>query len=333
MRLRPHRRTFARTLMERSMRPSNLASAAELAPDGAGERAVLTAFLINALLAGGNAVGIRFSNRELDPLWGAGLRFGLAAIVLCALMAALRLALPRGRALVGTLLFGLFNFSGAFALAYFALVELHAGFGQIMLALVPLATLLLAALWRQERLRIAAVGGTLLALMGVALLSRAPVRESVPPLSLLAALGSACCFGQAAVLVRRFPQVHLVTMNAVGMAAGAGLLVAGSVLAGESRELPRHAETWGAIGYLVAVGSVAVFLLYLFVLRNWAASRAAHVFVLIPFVTVLLSAWLDDEPVGTGLVLGGLLVLAGVYLGALRPERAPATAAKPAPAR
>jgi hypothetical protein len=38
-----------------------------------------------------------------------------------------------------------------------------------------------------------------------------------------------------------------------------------------------------------------------------------------PFVTVMLSAWLDSEPVGVGLVLGGLLVLAGVYVGALRP--------------
>jgi drug/metabolite transporter (DMT)-like permease len=40
------------------------------------------------------------------------------------------------------------------------------------------------------------------------------------------------------------------------------------------------------------------------------------VFVVVPFVTVVLSAWLDDEPVGAGLLLGGLLVLAGVYVGA-----------------
>lgn len=295
--------------------------------NAAGERIVLAAFGISAVLAGGNAVGIRFSNRELDPLWGAGLRFALAAGLLWILMAALKLKLPRGRGLAGALLFGLFNFAGAFALAYLALVELHAGFGQILLALVPLATLLLAVLWHQERLRNAAVAGTLLALAGIALMSRAPLRESVTVLSLLAALGSAFCFAQAAVLVRRFPPVHPVTMNAVGMTAGTVLLIAGSVLVGESLVLPGRAETWAAIAYLVAVGSVAVFLLYLFVLRRWAASRAAYVFVLIPFVTVVLSSWLDDEPVGAGLVLGGLLVLAGVYIGALRRGRAPTTAA------
>src|SRR5215207_676525 len=58
-----------------------------------------------SVLAGGNAVAIRFSNRELDPLWGAGLRFALAAALLVALMAILRLAPPRGRALRGAVLY------------------------------------------------------------------------------------------------------------------------------------------------------------------------------------------------------------------------------------
>ena len=290
------------------------------------ERMVLAAFFTNAVLAGGNAVGIRFTNRELAPLWGAGLRFSLAAVLLLAVMALLRLALPRGRALAGALLYGVFNFGGAFALAYYGLVRVHAGLGQTLLALVPLATLLLVVAWRQEHLRAAAVAGTLLALAGIAVMSRAPLREAVPLLSMLAIVGSALCFAQAAVLVRRFPRLHPVAMNAVGMTAGAALLVAGSLVAGESIVLPRRAASWAALGYLVLVGSVVVFVLYLVVLRYWTASRAAYLFVLIPFVTVVLSVWLDDEPVGAGLVFGGLLVLAGVYVGALRPARVPPAA-------
>jgi len=297
------------------------------------ERMTFAAFITGAVLAGGNGVSIRFSNRELAPLWGAGLRFSLAAALLLAAMVALRQTFPRGRALTGAFLYGLFNFGAPFALAYYALVRLHAGFGQTLLALVPLATLLLAVIQRQERLRVAAVAGTLLALAGVIVMSRAPVGASVPLLSVLAALGSALCFAEAAVLVRRFPRVHPVTMNAVGMTTAAALLVTGSMLAGEPLMLPRRAATWAAVGYLVVVGSVVVFVLYLVVLRHWAASRAAYAFVLIPFVTVVLSAWLDDEPIGVGLVLGGLLVLAGVYVGALRPPRVPlVTPAVPPPA-
>jgi drug/metabolite transporter (DMT)-like permease len=279
-----------------------------------------------AVLAGGNAVGVRFSNRELAPLWGAGLRFALAAALLVAVMVVFRLALPWGRALVGSLLYGLFNFAGSFGLTYYGLVQLHAGLGQILLALVPLATLLLAVLWRQERLGGAAVIGTLLALAGVAVISYSPLLQSVPLLSVLAVVGGAICFAQALVLVRRFPPVHPVTMNAIGMTTGAAVLLAAALVAGEPIVLPHRPETWAAMAYLVVIGSVVVFLLYLVVLRYWAASRASYGFVIIPFVTLLLSAWLDNEPVGLGLVVGGLLVLAGVYIGALHPARVPRAA-------
>lgn len=285
-----------------------------------GERVALAAFMTSAVLAGGNAVGIRFSNRELAPLWGAGLRFLLAAIVLLAIVAMLRLALPRGPALTGAVLYGALQFGGSFALAYYALVRLHAGLGQTLLALVPLFTLLLAVAQRQERLRFAPIAGSLIALAGIAVLSQASLQEAVPPLSLLAAIGSALCFAQAAIVVRRFPRVHPITMNAVGMSTGAALLLAGTAATREPVVLPERAATWLAVGYLVALGSVVVFVLAVIVLRYWTASRFAYLFVVVPFVTVALSAWLDDEPVGRELILGGLLVLAGVYVGALRPS-------------
>jgi drug/metabolite transporter (DMT)-like permease len=287
-----------------------------------GERVALVSFVVGSVLAGGNAVGVRFSNRELAPLWGAGLRFSLAAVLLAAVMAALRLAAPRGRALTGALLFGALNFGAAFALAYYGLVRVHAGLGQTLLAVVPLATLLLAVLQRQERLRLGSVVGSVLALGGIALLSRAPLQEDVPLLSLMALMAGALCFAQAAVVVRRFPPVHPVTMNAVGMATAAVMLLGGSLLAREPVVFPERGETWAAIAYLVAIGSGVVFVLYVVVLRYWSASRAAYTFVLVPVVTVALSAWLDDEPIRGGLVLGGLLVLAGVYVGALRPSAA-----------
>lgn len=207
------------------------------------ERVAFVSFFVGAVLAGANAVGIRFSNRELAPLWGAGLRFSIAAALLVVVMLVMRLSPPRGRAPGGALLFGALNFGAAFALAYLALVELHAGFGQVLLALVPLATLLLAVAHGQERFRIAAGAGTLLALAGIVLMARAPVSGSVPLPSIVAAVGSALCFAQATVLVRRFPRVHPVTMNAVAMAAGAALLVAGAVALGKPLALPRRAAT------------------------------------------------------------------------------------------
>jgi drug/metabolite transporter (DMT)-like permease len=106
------------------------------------------------------------------------------------------------------------------------------------------------------------------------------------------------------------------------MATGAALLVIGTLIAGEPLVLPQRAATWLAISYLVVIGSILVFVLYVVVVRLWGASRAAYGLVLTPVVTVLISRWLDNEPITARLVLGGLLVLAGVYIGALRPAHA-----------
>jgi hypothetical protein len=43
----------------------------------------------------------------------------------------------------------------------------------------------------------------------------------------------------------------------------------------------------------------------------------------------LLSAWLDDEPVGWGLLAGGIVIVAGVYIGALRSRPVPIPAVPP----
>ncbi len=156
------------------------------------------------------------------------------------------------------------------------------------------------------------------ALAGVAVISRAPLQESVPLVSFLAVLGTVLSFAEAAVLVQRLPKVHPVTMNAVGMGAGAAALFASSAAVGDRWVLPERAATWWALAYLVVAGSVLTFVCYLLVIQHWGASRAAYAFVVVPVVAIAASARLDDEPLTASLLLGTPLILAGVYLGALR---------------
>lgn len=287
------------------------------------ERVAAAAFVGGALLAGGNAVGIRISLREMHqaPLWTAFLRFGLAAAILLAVMAVRRLPWPHGRALTGAMLYGTLVFGGAYACLFYALLELQAGFAQLIGALVPLVTLLLAAAQRDERITRAAVGGSVIAVLGVSVISQASLGGALPVAHLLAAVGAVVCFAQGTVVVHRYPSPHPVAMNAIGMATGALVLLAGAVVRGEPFDVPQVGVTWGALVYLAVIGSIVVFWLYLVVLARWSASRAAYGFVLVPIVTLLLSAWLDDEPLTWGLGVGGLFVLAGVYVGALHRPR------------
>lgn len=62
--------------------------------------------------------------------------------------------------------------------------------------------------------------------------------------------------------------------------------------------------------------------LFLFVLRRWTASGTSFAFVLTPFVTVAVGVWLAHETISWAFVVGGVLVLLGVYVGALAPARA-----------
>ena len=283
-------------------------------------RIVIVSFVCSSVLAGGNAIAVKVSNQELAPLWGATFRFLLATVILFVATLIMRQPLPRGRQLFGILIFGALNFGGAFAFAYYSLVHMNAGSAGALLALTPLATLLLAVSQRQERLNLRAVVGAILALVGVGFISGATIQTSVPTVALLAALGSVICFAEAAVIARRFPASHPLVVNAVGMAAGVVVLFLASLLVGEHIALPRQSATWLAIGYLVPFGSIAVFVLYLIVLKHWTASRAVYVDVVTPFVTVLLAMWLLDEQITGALIIGGLLIVTGVYVGAIHTQ-------------
>lgn len=103
------------------------------------------------------------------------------------------------------------------------------------------------------------------------------------------------------------------------MLVGAGVLLPISLFIGERWVLPTQQDTWTAMVYLVLAGSVAVFWLYVLVLRRWTASAASFEFLLIPLATIPFSALLTDEVITPIMLLGGAVILAGVYFGALAP--------------
>jgi drug/metabolite transporter (DMT)-like permease len=285
------------------------------------DRLTLAAFTLTVVLGGANAVAVRFSNQELPPFWGATLRFAAAALLLFAYVLARRLPLPRGRALAGVLIYGLLNFGVSYAFIYWGLVEVGAGLGQVALATAPLLTFLFAFLHGQEAFRWRVVLGGVLALAGIAVAFASQLRADVPLLPLLAMVAAAACFAEAAVIIKRFPRTDPFATNAVSMGAGAVLLCVISLIAGEAWSVPTRGATWLAVGYLVFAGSIAVFLLALYVLRRWTASATAYVLVLMPLVTVALAAWLLGERLTPAFVAGGLLALAGVWVGAIAQPR------------
>lgn len=303
--------------------------------DGAGrspDAMALGAFGVAVTLGGANFLAVRFSNRELPPFWGAGLRFALAALLFALISLALHLRWPRGRDLALTVLYGSLSFAVSYALLYWTLVRVTAGVAVVVLAIVPLVTLLLAVAQGLERLHPRAAVGAVLALVGITSMSVGSDQVVLPLSALAAMLAAALSIGQSIILGKRVSANHPAMTNAVGMAAGAVLLLVLSASTGESWALPRGAEARWAVAYLVTLGSVGLFVLVLLVVRRWTVSATSYMFVLFPVVTVALGAWLADEPVTGRGVTGGILVMLGVWFGVLSPGARALAAPPPAEA-
>lgn len=279
---------------------------------------VLVAFAAAATLGAGNFVAVSFSNRELAPFWGAGLRFGAAAVIFVGIASILRLRWPRGRDLWLTMSYGALSIALFYALMYWALVRVSAGVATVVMAVVPLATLLLAAAQRLERLRARSAGGAVLACAGIVWMTIGPQVE-VPIGALLALIAAAAAVAQSVILGKRLSANHPAMTNAVGMIVGATLLLTLSAAGGEPWILPREPEVILAVAYLVTLGSVGLFALLLLVVRRWTASATSYLFVSFPVLTMILDALLAGEPITAPGLTGALLVVTGVWVGALSP--------------
>jgi drug/metabolite transporter (DMT)-like permease len=299
-------------------------STAARSPDAA----TLALFGVAVLLGAGNFLAVRLSNLGLPPFFGAGLRFALAATIFAALCLLWRLPWPRGRDLRTALHFGVTGIAGFYALMYWSLLVVAAGVATVVTALVPLATLLLAAAQGLERVTLRSVVGGAIAVTGIAAMALEGGELGLPLGRLLAMLAAVVCVSQSFVLGKRLAHLHPATINAVGLGTGALLLLALSTLTAEAWTLPQRAEAAWALAYLVTFGSVGLFFAALVVVKRWTASATSYMFVLFPVATMALERVLLGEPLRVGAVAGAALVMVGVWIGALARgrRRAPAPA-------
>ena len=278
---------------------------------------VLAAFVLFVVFAGANAIGVRFVLREMGPFWSAAIRFAIAGLLLTGYALADRRSMPRGDRLIGTVLFGVFGFGLAYTFLYQALQDAPAGTTMLMLAIVPLLTILLAVIQGIERLRLLALAGAVVACIGILVVSADQLSLDVPLLALALLLTAAACQAESGIVVKRFPPGDPVVANAIGMLIGAGMLAAVALVTGEKVIIPTRPETWAAMAYVIGPGSIAVFVLVLYILARWTASATSYAFLLFPLVAITLGAVLLQEPVQPSFLAGGAIVLVGVYLGAV----------------
>src|SRR5437867_12859409 len=132
------------------------------------------------LIWGSTFLAIRIGNEAVPPIWAATIRLVLAAPLLMLLVVATRQRFPRGPALRGALLFGIFNFGANLSLLYWGERVVPSGIAAVLYATVPLSTALIAAAMRVERLVARKVVGAIGASVGVGTVFGGGRRLGVP---------------------------------------------------------------------------------------------------------------------------------------------------------
>jgi drug/metabolite transporter (DMT)-like permease len=286
------------------------------------------AFVATALIWGSTFLAIRLGNEATPPVWAAAMRMALASVLLFGIAAAFRMPLPRGDALRGAALWGLFNLGVNLSLLYIGETTVPSGIAAVLFATVPLTTTLLAAGFRVEPLVTRKLIAAIVAIGGVAVIFAGELAVSVPLTGLLTIFTAATAAALANVLLKRAPKQQVIPLNAIGTAVGAVFCLVVSVLLGESHAIPVTLSAWLPLLYLTLAGSLGAFVLFTWLVEHWSVSNASLLGVTVPVIAVILGGLVKGEQPAALTYLGAAIVISAILIAlrAPRPQSVRATA-------
>jgi drug/metabolite transporter (DMT)-like permease len=276
---------------------------------------VWLAFLALCLIWGTPYFFIKLAGVELSPVWVAWGRLICASLLLVPIAAHRGALRGLGRHLHWLLLFALVELVGPFYLIALGERYISSSLAGILLAGVPLVVVIVAPLVGvHEKVGPRRLIGLATGLVGVIVL-----------LGLDTSLGSKGWLGAACIMAAAFGyafgpliiQRHLAEKDSLGTVA-ASVAIAAVVLT-----VPALFTAPAKMPSIVAVSSVVILgvfctalalLLFVYVISNAGASRAAVVTYVNPAVALLLGVFLLDEHFGAGPALGLVLILLGSWL-------------------
>jgi drug/metabolite transporter (DMT)-like permease len=290
---------------------------------------IAVAFVACALIWGTTFLAIRVGNEATPPVWAATIRLVLASVVLFGISGAFRMPLPRGRALRGAALWGLFNLGINFSLLYIGETTVPSGISAVLFATVPLTTALLAAAFHVEPLVTRKLIAAIVAIGGVAIIFAGELGASVPFAGLLTVFVGASAAALANVLLKQAPKQPVIPLNAIGTAVGAAVCLVVSTVLGESHAIPATMAVWLPILYLTVAGSLGAFVLYSWLVTHWSVSNASLLGVTVPIIAVIVGGLVKGEQPAALTYVGAAVVISAILI-ALRaphPRALPASAA------
>ncbi len=274
-------------------------------------------------LWGASFLLIRIASPVMGPAVLAALRIALATLTLAALMRALgqRWPLAHWRELG---LLGLLSVAAPFLLFAWAGLHLPSGYSALLNSTAVIFGLLASAHLGEDRLTLRKLLGCATGFVGVGLIVGLGPVEFTPltALAVVACVLASACYGVCTPLMKR----AMARMQPLPMAAGIHLLSLLALLPGAAWSLPQAHFSAPALAAVALMGVLTSGLAYwghLRIMAHITPVAAMSPIFMIPMFGVLWGHAVLDEPLGTGLFLGGALILAACALVTDIPLRRP----------
>jgi drug/metabolite transporter (DMT)-like permease len=263
---------------------------------------------------GSTFMAVTIAVRDVPPLLAMGIRHLIAGTLLLAW------ALPRGdgrrdaigwmQVRAGLIFGGALFLLGHGGLAW-AQQTVPSGVAALLIGSIPLWMTLLDRVFFGKRLHPSATLGLVVGFIGLAFLFDPFGEGSFDRLGAVVCVLSALAWAAGSLYSRgaALPQRPLVSAGLAALCGGALLLVAGAA-SGELGDLHPTAEAFGAIGYLVVVGTLVGFVAYVWLLRNAPISLVGTYAYVNPVIAVALGAvFLGEEITGQMLAAGAVILV------------------------
>lgn len=285
---------------------------------GPAERGWVPEFLLLSAIWGASFLFMRMGATEFGPLPTAGVRVGLAALVLLPIM------LHRGewpafvRHWPRILLAGVINSAIPFALFSWAVMHIPTGLTSILNATVPLFGALVAWIWLGERIAQIRWAGLLLGFIGVALLAaRTPNAVGLPGdgtgWAIAACLSASMCYAIAANFAKRYLVGVPPLASATGSLIGAALCLAIPAALTWPAQMP-GLRAWSAVAAMAILCTGVAYILYFKLIANAGPAQAVAVTFVAPAFAVMYGVLFLNEHVTPWMIGCGLVIVSGTML-------------------
>ena len=282
------------------------------------ERNGVLAALLSSTCGGLTGAVTRYVIGATDPVTLAAFRFGIAFLLILPLALWMRSRWPRGRDLAGVAALGILYFAVFFVLYNWSLEMTTAARGSLALSMLPLVTMLVAALLGREQITGRKTLGVLIAVGGAAAALLGGLQDAPPGAwrGDLLMLGATLIMAFYTVWSRPF----MLRSSRLGfLAAGMGFGAAASALIAWERGGWAMTQSFGtgqwlAVGFIGIAGGALAFFLWVYALERTTPTRVANTMTVNPIAASLLAAVLVGEPLGLNLVLGIAAVGIGIWL-------------------